>query len=61
MRKSLKYTIVAFLLLMFLWWFSGGHIIPALRQRPSPAEIYFASLWQNFNSGLAFMLNLISR
>jgi hypothetical protein len=38
---------------MFLWWFTGGHIIPIFEPNPSPAEAIGAATANIFKNGLA--------
>jgi microcystin degradation protein MlrC len=44
---------------MFLWWFQGGHIIPVLGLKPSPAELIVVSTANAFKTGLATIFNAI--
>jgi microcystin degradation protein MlrC len=44
---------------MFLWWFQGGHIIPVLGLKPSPAELIVISTTNAFKTGLATIFNAI--
>ena len=55
-----KYLVVAsiMLVLIFLWWFSGGTIWGGYLS-PSPAEKTLAFVWQNFNLGLATIFEAI--
>jgi hypothetical protein len=58
MNKSLLFTILTMIVLVFLWWFSGGTV---LGQMPSsPAEKTALFVWQNFNNGLALIFNGVS-
>lgn len=57
--KALKYTIGIFSIIMFLWWFQGGHIIPVLAPQISPAQILIVVTANAFKSGLATIFNAI--
>ena len=37
--RALKYAIAVFVLIMFAWWFQGGHIISFLAPDPAPSEV----------------------
>ena len=37
--RALKYAIAVFILIMFAWWFQGGHIISFLAPDPAPSEV----------------------
>lgn len=37
--RALKYATAVFILVMFAWWFQGGHIISFLGPKPAPSEI----------------------
>lgn len=37
--KVFQYTIAVFTIIMFLWWFQGGHIISFLGPNPAPSEV----------------------
>jgi hypothetical protein len=45
------------LVLIFLWWFSGGTIWGY--QRPAPAQIATTFVWENFNYGLATIFDAV--
>lgn len=55
MSKSLQLAILTMIVLIFLWWFSGGSVVGQLRE--SPAEKSALFVWQNFNNGLAVIFN----
>lgn len=63
MKKSLSYTILVFSLILFFWWFSGGHPLkfPTFRVSPSPAEKLAAFVYQNASSALANILEILRR
>lgn len=54
-----KYAVGVFVIIMFLWWFQGGHIIPVLGLKPSPAELIVISTANAFKTGLATIFNAI--
>jgi hypothetical protein len=51
--KAFKYSLGIFVIIMFLWWFAGGHIIPIFEPNPSPAEAIGAATANIFKNGLA--------
>ncbi|GIW66024.1 MAG: hypothetical protein KatS3mg094_543 [Candidatus Parcubacteria bacterium] len=51
--KALKYSIAVFIIIMFLWWLQGGHILSFLKPQPSPAEIAINTTANIFKLGLA--------
>jgi hypothetical protein len=51
--RSLKYAIAVFMIIIFLWWLQGGHILSFLRPQPSPAEIAITTTANIFKLGLA--------
>ncbi len=55
--KAWKYAIGVFVIIMFLWWFQGGHIIPGFGLKPSPAEVIVVSTANAFKTGLAVIFN----
>jgi len=57
--KSWKYAIGIFVIIMFLWWFQGGHIIPPLGLKPSPAEVIMVTTANAFKTGVATIFNAI--
>lgn len=57
--KVFKYTLGVFVIIMFLWWFQGGHIISVLAPKPSPAEIFILVTANAFKAGLATIFNAI--
>ena len=57
--RAYKYAIGVFVIIMFLWWFQGGHIIPVLGLKPSPAELIMVSTANAFKTGLATIFNAI--
>lgn len=57
--KVLKYTIGIFFIIMFLWWFQGGHLIPVLAPKISPAEILIVFITKAFKAGLATIYNAL--
>jgi len=57
--KAYKYAIGVFVIIMFLWWFQGGHIVPVLGLRPSPAEVIIATTANAFKTGIATIFNAL--
>ncbi len=57
--KVLKYTIGVFFIIMFLWWFQGGHLIPVLAPKVSPAEVLIIFTANALKAGLATIFNAI--
>ena len=58
--QVLKYTIAIFTIIMFLWWFQGGHILSFLAPKPSPAEIFITITANSFKAGFATIFNAIT-
>jgi hypothetical protein len=50
---AFKYAAAIFAIVMFLWWFQGGHIIAWLKPRPSPAEVMVVGTANAARDGLA--------
>ncbi len=59
MRKSILYTFGIMIVLLFLWWLSGGNLINIVRH-PTPIEVGTAFIWENFQAGVATIFNFIS-
>lgn len=57
--RALKYTIGVFFIIMFLWWFQGGHLIPVLAPKVSPAEALMVFTANALKAGLATIFNTI--
>jgi hypothetical protein len=57
--KAYRYAIGVFVIIIFLWWFAGGHIIPFLAPKPSPAEVIVRATASAFKTGLATIFNSI--
>lgn len=55
MSRSWQLAILSIVVLVSLWWFSGGSVLGQLRE--SPAEKSALFVWQNFNSGLAVIFD----
>lgn len=55
--KAYKYAIGVFVIIIFLWWLAGGHIIPFLAPKPSPAEVIVKATASAFKTGLATIFN----
>ncbi|MCS7200923.1 MAG: hypothetical protein NZ822_02130 [Patescibacteria group bacterium] len=55
MTKSHLLAFLTMLVLIFIWWFSGGSVAGQLPS--SPAEQTALFVWQNFNNGLAIIFN----
>lgn len=55
---ALKYAAAIFAIVMFLWWFQGGHIISWLKPRPSPAEVMVVGTAKAARDGLANALSV---
>jgi hypothetical protein len=57
--KAYRYAIGVFVIIMFLWWLAGGHIIPFLAPKPSPAEAMVVAFASAFKVGLATIFNAL--
>lgn len=57
--RVFKYTIAIFVIIIFLWWFQGGHIVSILAPKPSPAELAIIITANAFKTGLATIFNAI--
>ncbi|MCS7184079.1 MAG: hypothetical protein NZ866_01885 [Patescibacteria group bacterium] len=51
--RAFKYTVAVFIIVIFLWWLQGGHLLSFLRPQPSPAEITITTTANIFKTGLA--------
>ncbi|MGC8981644.1 MAG: hypothetical protein ACP5JU_01715 [Minisyncoccia bacterium] len=55
--KAYRYAIGVFVIIIFLWWLAGGHIISFLAPKPSPAEVIVKATASAFKIGLATIFN----
>jgi hypothetical protein len=58
--RALKYTIAVFAIIMFLWWFSGGHFISFLGPKPAPSEIIVLGTANALKAGVANILQFFN-
>lgn len=59
--QALKYTIAVFTIVMFLWWFSGGHIISFLGPKPAPSDIVVLGTANALKWGVSNIFNSVKR
>lgn len=59
MNKSVFYSFIIMIVLIFLWWFSGG-TITGLRQTPAPVDYLTAIFWKNFKTEAATIFEAMS-
>lgn len=51
--RALRYAVAVFIIIIFLWWLQGGHLLSFLKPQPSPAEIAITTTANIFKLGLA--------
>ena len=53
------YTTAVFIIIMFLWWFQGGHIVSFLGPKPAPSDIVVVGTANALKAGGANVVNAI--
>ncbi|MEK7674033.1 MAG: hypothetical protein AAB371_02465 [Patescibacteria group bacterium] len=57
--KALKYTMAVFAIIMFAWWFSGGHFISFLGPKPAPSEVIVLGTANALQWGASNIFNFV--
>ncbi|MCL4358562.1 MAG: hypothetical protein M1505_02220 [Patescibacteria group bacterium] len=57
---AFRYSLALFAIIVFLWWFQGGDLLPFLAPKPSPAEVIVVGTANALKSGMANIFNIVS-
>lgn len=57
--RIFSYTIAIFIIIMFLWWFQGGHIVSFLGPDPAPSDIVVIGTANALKAGGANVVHAI--
>ena len=57
--KAFRYALATFIIIIFLWWLAGGHLIPIFAPKPAPAEVLVSATASAFKAGLASIFNAL--